>query len=52
MSLDYARWARRAGARAAAATSVLLPGAGHFEVIDPLSEEWPQVMDAFCRVGG
>jgi acetyl esterase/lipase len=52
MSLDYARWARRAGARAAAATCVLLPGAGHFEVIDPLSVEWPQVVDAFCRVGG
>ena len=32
MSLDYARWARRAGARAAAATCVLLPGAGHYEV--------------------
>ena len=43
MSLDYARWARAAGARAAAATCVLLPGAGHFEVIDPLSGEWPQV---------
>jgi hypothetical protein len=52
MSLDYARWARRAGARAAAATCLLLPGAGHFEVIDPLSEEWPQVVDAFRRVGG
>src|SRR5262249_42726779 len=52
MSLDYARWARAAGARAAAATCVLLPGAGHFEVIDPLSREWPQVVDAFRRVGG
>lgn len=52
MSLDYARWARAAGARAAAATCLLLPGAGHFEVIDPLSEEWPQVVDAFWRVGG
>jgi acetyl esterase/lipase len=51
MSLDYARVARRAGARAAAATCVLLPGAGHFEVIDPLSGEWPQVADAFWRVG-
>lgn len=51
MSLDYARWARAAGAPAAAATCLLLPGAGHFEVIDPLSQEWPQVMDAFRRVG-
>jgi hypothetical protein len=30
---------------------VLLPGAGHFEVIDPLSREWPQVVEAFWRVG-
>jgi acetyl esterase/lipase len=52
MSLDYARWARSAGARAADATCVLLPGAGHFEVIDPLSREWPQVVDAFQRVAG
>jgi acetyl esterase/lipase len=52
MSLDYARWARRAGVRAAAATCLLLPGTGHFELIDPLSEEWPQVVDAFRRVGG
>ncbi len=52
MSLDYARWARRAGARAAAATCLLLPGTGHFELIDPLSEEWHQVVDAFRRVGG
>jgi acetyl esterase/lipase len=52
MSLDYARWARAAGARAAEATCVLLPGAGHFEVIDPLSREWPQVVEAFWRVGG
>src|SRR5215469_8615919 len=52
MTLDYARWARRAGARAAAATCLLLPSAGHFELIDPLSREWPQVVDAFRRVGG
>jgi acetyl esterase/lipase len=51
MSLDYARWARAAGARAAEATCVLLPGAGHFEVIDPLSREWPQVVEPFWRVG-
>lgn len=52
MSLDYARWARAAGARAADATCVLLPGAGHFVVIDPLSGEWPQVVEAFRRVAG
>jgi acetyl esterase/lipase len=52
MGLDYGRWARAAGACAAAVTCLLLPGAGHFEVIDPLSGEWPQVVDAFGRVGG
>jgi acetyl esterase/lipase len=52
MMLDYARAARAAGAAAADATCVLLPGAGHFELIDPLSAEWPQVVDAFRRVGG
>ncbi|MGI9007047.1 MAG: alpha/beta hydrolase family protein [Streptosporangiaceae bacterium] len=51
MMLDYARAARAAGAPAAGATCVLLPGAGHFELIDPLSPEWPQVVDAFRRVG-
>ena len=51
MTLDYARAARAAGAPAAGATCVLLPGAGHFELIDPLSPEWPQVVDAFRRVG-
>ncbi len=50
MTLDYARWARVAGASAAEATCVLLPGAGHFAVIDPLSREWPQVVNAFRRV--
>ena len=52
MTLDYARWARAAGARAVEATCVLLPGAGHFAVIDPLSPEWPQVVDAFRRLAG
>src|SRR5712692_7363671 len=52
MTLDYARWARAAGARAADATCVLLPGAGHFAVIDPLSQEWPQVVAAFRRLAG
>src|SRR5579859_334684 len=52
MSLDYARSARAAGARAADVVCVLLPGAGHFGVIDPLSEEWPQVEGAFRRLAG
>lgn len=51
MMLDYAREARATGIPAADATCVLLPGAGHFELIDPLSQEWPQVVDAFQRVG-
>lgn len=51
MTLDYARLARAAGVPAADATCVLLPGAGHFELIDPLSAEWPQVVEAFRRVG-
>src|SRR5215831_5769816 len=34
MTLDYARWARAMGVRAADATCVLLPGAGHFAPID------------------
>lgn len=52
MSMDYARATEAAGAGASAATCVLLPGAGHFDVIDPLSEVWDEVVDAFCRVGG
>jgi acetyl esterase/lipase len=52
MSLDYSRWARAAGARVAEVICVLLPGAGHFAVIDPLSAEWPQVVEAFRRVAG
>jgi hypothetical protein len=30
----------------------LLPGCGHFEVIDPLSEAWPAVLEAFGAVAG
>jgi acetyl esterase/lipase len=53
MSMTYALYARAAGAiGAATATVVLLPGTGHFELIDPLSEEWPQVADAFWHVAG
>jgi acetyl esterase/lipase len=51
MMLDYAREARATGIPAAGATCVLLPGAGHFELIDPLSAEWEQVVDAFRHVG-
>ncbi len=44
MSVDYAERASEAGDPA---TCVLVPGAGHFEVIDPLSGAWSQVLDAF-----
>ncbi|HVB42268.1 MAG TPA: hypothetical protein VNF47_06100 [Streptosporangiaceae bacterium] len=35
------------GGPAAAVERVLLPGAGQYEVTDPLSTAWPQVMAAF-----
>ncbi len=44
MSLDYARQASATGDRA---ECDILSGAGHFEVIDPLSGAWPQVVAAF-----
>jgi acetyl esterase/lipase len=44
MSVDYADRASEAGDPA---TCVLVPGAGHFEVIDPLSSAWSQVLAAF-----
>jgi acetyl esterase/lipase len=43
-SRDYAAAAAAAGGRVQAE---LLPGCGHFEVIDPLSAAWPAVLDAF-----
>jgi pimeloyl-ACP methyl ester carboxylesterase len=43
LSVDYAALAARAGG--AAACSVL-PGYGHFEVIDPLTGAWPHVLAA------
>ena len=52
MSLEYAVRARAAGDDASCAE---LPGAGHFEVIDPLSDAWGQVVAAFralCAPGG
>jgi acetyl esterase/lipase len=47
MSRDY-----RARARAAGDDAELdeLPGTGHFEVIDPLSAEWPRVQAAFTAL--
>jgi acetyl esterase/lipase len=49
MSVSYASRARQAGDDAVCTT---LPGAGHFDVIDPLSAAWPQVVGAFCRAAG
>jgi len=48
MSLNYLRRARAAGD---AAECLLLPGAGHFDVIDPLSGWWPAVLAAFRLEG-
>ena len=45
MSVDYAAAARAAGDDRVECT--LLPGAGHFDVIDPLSAFWPDVEQAF-----
>jgi acetyl esterase/lipase len=44
MSLSYARRATDAGDDAAC---TVMPGAGHFDVIDPASPAWPQVLSAF-----
>jgi dipeptidyl aminopeptidase/acylaminoacyl peptidase len=44
MSLDYTARAVRAGGDV---ECDVLPACGHFEVIDPLSGAWPQVMAAF-----
>ena len=49
MSVDYAARARAAGDLLTECR--LLPGAGHFDVIDPLSDVWGTVEDAF-RFGG
>jgi acetyl esterase/lipase len=45
MSVDYAARARAAGDSGSECT--LLPGAGHFDVIDPLSAVWGSVEEAF-----
>jgi acetyl esterase/lipase len=49
MSLSYAARARQVGDDTVCTT---LPGAGHFDVINPLSAAWPQVVGAFCRAAG
>jgi fermentation-respiration switch protein FrsA (DUF1100 family) len=43
--LDYAAAAAQRGDRAG---SVVLEGAGHFELIDPTSASRPRVLDAFA----
>jgi pimeloyl-ACP methyl ester carboxylesterase len=47
MSRDYVSQARAAGDDVALDE---LPGAGHFEVIDPLSSWWPRVQAAFAEL--
>jgi acetyl esterase/lipase len=49
MSVEYRE--RAAGAGDSVRLS-LLPGCGHFEVIDPLSEAWSAVLEAFGTVAG
>jgi acetyl esterase/lipase len=49
MSVTYAERAVGAGGDA---SCDVLPGCGHFEVIDPLSAAWPQVLGAFRVVAG
>jgi acetyl esterase/lipase len=46
---DYAAAASAAGGMA---RSVLLPGAGHFDLIDPLSAAWPAVLAEFEAAAG
>jgi acetyl esterase/lipase len=48
MSAEYAARARAAGD--AEVECILLPDAGHFDLIDPLSAAWPRVEAAFCSV--
>jgi len=45
-------YAAAAVAAGGAARCVLLPGTGHFEVIDPLSAAWPAVLAEFQRAAG
>lgn len=48
-SVEYAARATAAGDDAECR---VLPGFGHFEVIDPLSEAWPAVLEAFGAMAG
>ena len=43
-----ARWSSLAGSRGSKATVHLLPGADHFDIVDPESRVWPQVL-AICK---
>ncbi len=49
LSRSYAAAAEAAGDRV---TLTLLPGVGHFELIDPLSAAWPAVRDTFLASSG
>jgi acetyl esterase/lipase len=49
LSVDYAALAARAGGQAACS---VLPGFGHFEVIDPLTGAWPHVLAALQALTG
>jgi acetyl esterase/lipase len=48
-SIDYHA---RAAALGDDVRLVTLPGAGHFEVINPLAREWPQVIEAIGSITG
>jgi len=48
MSVGFAREAAAAGGGAVRCD--VLPGCGHFELIDPLSAAWPAVLEAFRAV--
>ena len=43
-----ARWSKLAHSRGSQASVHLLPGADHFDVVDPESKVWPQVL-ALCK---
>jgi pimeloyl-ACP methyl ester carboxylesterase len=50
MSVDFARAAAAVGG--GAVSCEVLPGCGHFELIDPLSAVWPVVLGAFRAAAG
>lgn len=43
-------YAATAAARGDPTESLVLEGAGHFEVIDPTSAVWPRIVDAFAEL--